>query len=434
MPRSSVDLSYAIGLPPEEAIRYFEQKGYAIGFNYHEVWAQAHARAFTVAGVMKLDVLTDIQSALKAALKNGQTLRQFEKNLLPVLTQKGWIGNGLVADPQTGELQGKQLAPRRMETIFRTNMQSSYMAGRYQTMQANVDDRPYWQYWAIMDKRTRPAHAMMNGRVFRADDPIWGTIYPPNGYRCRCSVRAFNQGDLDKRNLAVSNSDGDMTEIEQPVGNTGMTRPAMAYKDPATGQLFVPDAGFGFNPGQVAYQPELDKYPLDVARQYVHGVLTGPEFTAWYQRHADDVSAMKVSQPSATADQLVKAVRSKLVVGQRYPVAVLSDEYTSLMGAKSQTVWLSDDTLVKQLVSREGQSIGLSEYYLVQDVIEQAQLIVRQGDLNLVFIRKAGKMYHAAVKATQSGKALFLTSFRESNIKAAEQAMKRGEVIKNELE
>ena len=100
MPRNSVDLSYAIGLPPEEAIRYFEQKGYAIGFNYHEVWAQAHARAFTVAGVMKLDVLTDTQSALKAALKNGQTLRQFEKALLPVLTQKGWIGNGLVADPQ----------------------------------------------------------------------------------------------------------------------------------------------------------------------------------------------------------------------------------------------------------------------------------------------------------------------------------------------
>ena len=203
MPRNSVDLSYAIGLPHEEAIRYFEQKGYAIGFNYHEVWAQAHARAFTVAGVLKLDVLTDIQNALKEALKNGQTLRQFEKSLLPVLTQKGWIGNGLVADQQTGELQGKQLPPRRMETIFRTNMQSSYMAGRYQTMQANVDDRPYWQYWAIMDKRTRPAHAMMNGRVFRADDPIWGTIYPPNGYRCRCSVRAFNQGDLDKRNLAV---------------------------------------------------------------------------------------------------------------------------------------------------------------------------------------------------------------------------------------
>ncbi|EPS7972089.1 phage minor head protein, partial [Morganella morganii] len=49
--REAVDLRYAIGLPPAEAIAYFESKGYAIGFNYHDVEAQAHAKAFTVAGV-----------------------------------------------------------------------------------------------------------------------------------------------------------------------------------------------------------------------------------------------------------------------------------------------------------------------------------------------------------------------------------------------
>ena len=41
---ASPDIGFAVNLKPEEAIRYFEQKGYAIGFNYHEVWAQAHAR------------------------------------------------------------------------------------------------------------------------------------------------------------------------------------------------------------------------------------------------------------------------------------------------------------------------------------------------------------------------------------------------------
>ena len=423
MPRSSVDLSYAIGLPPEEAIRYFEQKGYAIGFNYHDVWAQAHARAFTVAGVLKLDVLTDIQSALKAALKNGQTLRQFEKFLLPVLTQKGWIGNGLVADPQTGELQGKQLTPRRFETIFRTNMQSSYMAGRYKTMQANVADRPYWQYWAIMDKRTRPAHAMMNGRVFRADDPIWGTIYPPNGYRCRCSVRAFNQGDLDKRNLAVSNSDGDMTEIEQPVGNTGMTRPAMAYKDPATGQLFVPDAGFGFNPGQVAYQPELDKYPLDVARQYVHGVLTGPEFTAWYQ--GLDAAVQQSLDGGATSNE----IRKTLATGQRYPVGVLTERDKERLGSLSQTVWLSDDTLAKQLAHRQGQNMTLDDYRLVQQVLEEPEIIIVERDYHMKFVHKNNRWWAAVVKVTRDGKENWLQTFHPINDKELERLRRSGKVI-----
>ncbi|HGC2333084.1 TPA: phage head morphogenesis protein, partial [Escherichia coli] len=50
-----VDLGYAYTLKPEEAIKYFESKGYVIGFRWHDVKDIAHARAFTVAGVLKLD-------------------------------------------------------------------------------------------------------------------------------------------------------------------------------------------------------------------------------------------------------------------------------------------------------------------------------------------------------------------------------------------
>ncbi|HCN4889337.1 TPA: phage head morphogenesis protein, partial [Escherichia coli] len=32
-----VDLGYAYTLKPEEAIRYFESKGYVIGFRWHDV-------------------------------------------------------------------------------------------------------------------------------------------------------------------------------------------------------------------------------------------------------------------------------------------------------------------------------------------------------------------------------------------------------------
>jgi SPP1 gp7 family putative phage head morphogenesis protein len=423
MPRSSVDLSYAIGLPPEEAIRYFEQKGYAIGFNYHEVWAQAHARAFTVAGVLKLDVLTDIKTALKQALNEGKTLRQFEQSLLPTLTKKGWIGNGLVAEQTTGELQGKQLTPRRMETIFQTNMQSSYMAGRYQTMKENVDNRPFWQYWAIMDKRTRPAHALLNGRVFRFDDPIWSIIFPPNGYRCRCSVRAFNQGDLDKRSLVVSNSDGHLVDVEQPIGNTGITRTVTAYKDPVTGQYFVPDAGFGFNPGQVAYQPELDKYPLDVARQYVHGTLTGDEFSAWYNGLEQKVSA------GLDGGQSVNALRKELAVGQKYPVGVLTSNDTERLGTKSQTVWLSDDTLTKQLVNRQGQNVSLDDYRLIQQVLEQPSLIIVERDLHMKFIQQQERWWAAVVKVTRDGTENWLQTFHPINEREIERLRRTGKII-----
>ncbi|MGE8357660.1 MAG: phage minor head protein, partial [Microvirgula sp.] len=204
MPRA--DLSYAIGLPPEAAIAYFEQKGYAIGFRWQDVWAEAHAKAFTVAGVTKLDILTDIRNGLTDALRNGGTLADFQKQLQPMLETRGWWGRGRVVDQATGEVAGKRLNSRRLETIFRQNMQSAYMAGRYQEQLAGADLRPYWEYVAVMDSRTRPAHRTLHGRVFRFDDPFWRTFYPPNGWRCRCRVRTRSQRDIDRLDLPVSSS------------------------------------------------------------------------------------------------------------------------------------------------------------------------------------------------------------------------------------
>lgn len=249
------DLAYAIGLPPEQAIRYFESKGYAIGFKWQDVWADAHARAFTVAGVMKVDVLQDIRASLAKVLRDGGTFAEFKRDIEPILERKGWLGRGLVVDPATGEIHGKRLTPRRLDTIFRTNLQSAYMAGRYASMMENVGDRPFWEYVAVMDNRTRPAHRALHGRIHRYDDPFWKTFYPPNGWRCRCRVRARSQGDVDANDLALSSSDGRLVEIDQVVDRDGNTRPAIAFNDPATGQRMAPDPGFGFNPGEAWMRP-----------------------------------------------------------------------------------------------------------------------------------------------------------------------------------
>ncbi|GHD63831.1 phage head morphogenesis protein [Jeongeupia chitinilytica] len=265
---SKVDLSYAIGLEPEAAIQYFESKGYAISFNWQDVWAEAHARSFTVSGVTKLDVLTDIHDALKEALKNGETLADFQKRLQPLLEAKGWWGKGRIIDKATGEIEGKRLNPRRLETIFRTNMQSAYSAGRFQAQQANVEFRPMWEYVAILDNRTRPAHRSLHGRVFRYDDPFWRNFYPPNGWNCRCRVRTRSMSDMERLGLAASSSEGRLETVDQVVDRKGNTQPAIVFNDPATGKRFMADAGFGLNPGLAAWQPDLGRYPPALAKQF----------------------------------------------------------------------------------------------------------------------------------------------------------------------
>lgn len=64
-----------------------------------------------------------------------------------------------------------------------------------------ADARPLWQYRAIMDSRTRPAHAAMNGKVYDYRHPIWNTWYPPNGFNCRCYVKSLSLDQAKERGL-----------------------------------------------------------------------------------------------------------------------------------------------------------------------------------------------------------------------------------------
>jgi SPP1 gp7 family putative phage head morphogenesis protein len=357
-----INLGFVIGLPPKEAIAYFERKGYAIGFNWHDVEAQAHARAFTVAGVLKLDVLADIRSELQKSLETGQTFHDFKRELLPVLERKGWLGKGLIADLDTGELQGKRLTPRRLDTIFKTNMQSAYMAGRYQQQMDNVDERPYWERVGIMDTRTRPSHAALNGFIARYDDPIWQSIYPPDGYGCRCRVRTRSAADVERLDLMVQSTEGRRVDVQQEYGVPGETRPVLGFENPMTDKVYTPDPGFGFNPGQVSWQPELDKYPSRAASQYVTGMLTGPDFMQGVKQ------AVQQAAPSPL---------------QRYPVAV-----RPRANAQFSDPVMVDAPTIKQLADEA--QVSLADYLALQLIIEQPE---RQHTA------KDGTQYYGAARA-----------------------------------
>lgn len=261
---NKVDLGFAFNLPPEDAIKYFESKGYTIGFRWQDVWQEAHARSFTVAGILKQDILEDVRLSLGKAMTEGQSYQQWVNELQPTLEKKGWMGKGLIIDTDTGEISGKRLAPRRLETIWQTNMQSSMAAGRYQRMMENVDNRPWWRYVAILDNRTRPNHAAQHDAVYRYDDAFWFYFYPPNGWGCRCMVVTLSDAAMKRAGLEPSSSEGLLVEYDQVINKDGDTRKAMALKNPITGKLFKTDAGFNYNVGQ-SYLASLGQLHLDQA-------------------------------------------------------------------------------------------------------------------------------------------------------------------------
>ncbi len=268
---ANVDLAYCMTLPPKEAIAYLQAKGFAITWDWQELWQEAQAQAFTVAKVTRLDLLQDIRNAVQAALDGGQTQAWFIKELRPVLQAKGWWGKQEHVDEATGEIREIQLgSPWRLQTIYRTNLQTAYMAGRYRAQLDNVDDRPFWQYSAILDGKTRPSHRALHGKVFRYDDPFWQAFYPPNGWGCRCRVVALSARDIEVRGLQIEISTGKLgTAMRRVSYQTDEMRPVTTYRavDPQTRKqiTIAPDVGWSYNPGAVGWQPDMQRYSGSLA-------------------------------------------------------------------------------------------------------------------------------------------------------------------------
>jgi len=246
-----LDLSAVFRLQPKEIVAWFEAKGYQVTGDWWELWQEAHARKFTVAHLARLDLLKDVAAEVGKIYRDGMTEREFLQELEPRLRKAGWWGKTELEDGRIVRLG----SIHRLKTIYRTNKRTAYNAGRYREQVERAKSRPYWQYIAVMDSRTRPDHAALNGKIFRWDDPIWNWLYPPNGWGCRCRVRALSEAYVKRHGLVVSSSEGQLEQVMQQVGvdkSTGevIERPGVKWTDPVTGDVLLPDPGWSYNPGQ----------------------------------------------------------------------------------------------------------------------------------------------------------------------------------------
>ena len=82
----------------------------------------------------------------------------------------------------------------------------SYMKARFIEFMKNVEDRPFWQWVAVVDPSTCLRCYNLHKKVFMFNDPIWKKTLPPIHKGCRCRFRALSKNDMKKRKLTVCNS------------------------------------------------------------------------------------------------------------------------------------------------------------------------------------------------------------------------------------
>lgn len=218
-------------LPFEEQIAFFRAKLNLTTEAWNDLWQGAHARAFTVAGAMQEDLLTDLRAAIDKAIADGTTLEEFRRDFDTIVERYGWSYRGARG--------------WRTKVMLETNIRTSYMAGRYQQMTHPdvLSDRPFWEYRHGNSVHPRREHLGWDGLVLPAGDPWWQTHYPPNGWGCKCRVFAVSRDDM--KDLGKAGPD------QAP--DDGVYQ----WRDKRTGEVhLVPkgiDPGWAYNVGEAAF-------------------------------------------------------------------------------------------------------------------------------------------------------------------------------------
>ena len=177
-------------LPFQEAIDYFRSKTNLTPGQFDKLSEAAKAKAFTIGGGATRQVRQSIKDLIDQALSEGVALKDFQNQAADILDSAGI----------------SERSPWYWETVYRTNMATSYQVGRWQQMTDPdvVAERPYLRYVSALLPTSRPSHREKHGLVYPVEDPFWDEWYPPNGFNCRCTVMSVSESLLGRRGWQAS--------------------------------------------------------------------------------------------------------------------------------------------------------------------------------------------------------------------------------------
>lgn len=388
--------------PPgdQEALRYFRNKGFKVGFDYRDVWREEHATAFTVAKATEMDVLTSIRGELDRALSEGRTFRDFQKNLEPTLQKLGWWGRQPRRDPQTGELRDVQLgSPRRLRTIYRVNMRTARSAGQWERAQRTKQLLPYFLYALGPSENHREQHVAIAGTIRPVDDAFWDEWDPPNGYGCKCRKRQISRKEAERRGGVSERPD----------------IPRREWRNKRTGEVESIPEGI-----QPSFNQNWGKNRRENLDRLFAGKLDAAEPVVAQAAVRDAVS-------SPAFDEFLKNPTSN------FPVMRMGDEIGERMGTQKRTAVLSPETMTKQ--QEEHPDVTPEEYRFLPGIGEAPAVVLRQDDRRVLMIRRGGERHHVSVVKTDADRAwLGVVSFRRARPKDVQRLLEKHEVVSGSWE
>ena len=242
----------------------------------------------------------------------------------------------------------------------------------------------------------------------------------------------LSERDMQRDGKVLSESgEHNLVETHKVYNKKGDSYLTMAYKAP-DGSLHTTDRGFNYNAGRMNYRPDLDQYNRRLAHQFAKSEMGGAEFKAVFKQLSSEFYEVKDRlkiDGKPKKDEKID-IRNKLSRQVKFAAGVLADDVQKVAGLKRAIVWLSDDTLIKQVDSREGQDFGADYYAFLPDFLGNPEHIVRDGRELVFTTRRNGEYLWAVLKYIDKVEEIYLQSYRISNEKEIRKLMEKKEVLK----
>ena len=228
-----------MNLPFDEAIAFFRAKLNMPTATWKTLWKEMHARAFSVAGAMKEELIQDLREAIEKGIAEGTTLAEFRKAFDAIIQRHGWAYKG-----------GKAW---RTAVMFNTNLSVAYAKGHWDQMTDPdvLKARPYLRYVRSYAANPRPEHQAWANTILPADDPWWDTHYPPNGWGCKCGVVSHSAREVTRLKAEEANG-------PHPVRTKAPKTEHYEWADKDTGEVHqIPkgiDPGWDYNVGKAGFR------------------------------------------------------------------------------------------------------------------------------------------------------------------------------------
>lgn len=153
----------------DEAVAFLDSKQIMPASEFARIADEDRVAVFSAPGIDDARVLNELRDEISRSAESGESMDDFRRRV--------------------GDRIG--FAEHESNTIFRTNIKQSYIAGQEAALDnpAVAEEFPYEMYAATMDSRTRPSHRALDGMIARRGSDLHAVMMRAvTDWNCRCTL------------------------------------------------------------------------------------------------------------------------------------------------------------------------------------------------------------------------------------------------------